>query len=102
MKKGTTKSGIKFQIDERVKDDARFLFYLTKAQDETADLSDKGKAVVNILTLIFGNDDGVIGFMNAVASAHDGVCTTDTMMSELKEILDAIDAKTYLPRPDNF
>lgn len=99
MKKGKTKSGIKFQIDERVKDDARFLFYLTKAQDEAADLSEKGKAVVNILTLIFGNDDGVIGFMNAVASVHDGVCTTDTMMSELKEILDAIDAKNLSSSP---
>lgn len=93
MVNGKTKSGIKFQIDERVKDDARFLYYLTKAQDKTADLSEQGKAVVDILTLIFGNEEGVIGFMNAVASVHDGICTTETMMDELTEILSAINAK---------
>ena len=93
MVKGETKSGIKFQMDERVKDDARFLYYLTKAQDESADVGEKSKAIMGILTLIFGNDEGVINFMNAVASVNDGVCNVDVMLSELTEMFDALNAK---------
>ena len=93
MVKGKTKSGIKFQIDERIRDDARFLYYLAKAQDEESDMSEKSKAIMGILKLVFGNDEGVIGFMNAVASVNDGVCGVDVMLSELTEMFDAINAK---------
>lgn len=93
MVKGKTKSGIKFQLDERIKDDARFLYYLAKSQDENADVSERSKDVMGILKLVFGNDDGVINFMNAVANANDGVCNVEVMMSELTEMFDAINAK---------
>lgn len=93
MVKGKTKSGIKFQLDERIKDDARFLYYLAKAQDESADVSEKSKAIMGILKLVFGNDDGVINFMNAVAATNDGLCNVEVMLSELTEMFDAINAK---------
>lgn len=93
MVKGKTKSGIKFQMDERIKDDARFLYYLAKAQDEESDMGEKSKAIMGILKLVFGNDDGVINFMNAVASVNDGICNVDVMLSELTEMFDAINAK---------
>ena len=93
MVKGKTKSGIKFQLDERIKDDARFLYYLTKAQDDESDTGEKSKAVMGVLKLIFGTDEGVINFMNAVASTHDGVCTIKELLSELTEMFDAINAK---------
>lgn len=93
MVKGKTKSGIKFQLDERIKDDARFLYYLTKAQSDDTDIGEKSKAVTGILTLIFGNDEGVINFMNAVASVNKGVCSVDVMLSELTEMFDALNAK---------
>ena len=93
MIKGKTKSGIKFQIDERIKDDARFLYYVAKAQDEDADVSEKSKAIMGILRLVFGNDDGVITFMDAVAATNNGVCNADVMLSELFEIFDAAKAK---------
>lgn len=93
MVKGKTKSGIKFQMDERIKDDARFLYYLTKAQDEEAEMGEKSKAIMGILNLIFGNDEGVINFMNAVASANDGVCDVKVMLTELTEMLNAVNAK---------
>ena len=91
--KGKTKSGINYQLDSRIKDDARFLYYLTKAQDEEADVSDISKAVMNLLQLIFGTDEGVIGFMNAVAAMHDGVCDVKNMLAELTEMFDALNAK---------
>lgn len=93
MVKGKTKSGIKFQIDERIKDDVRFLYFMTKAQSEDADVSEKSKAIMGVLNLIFGNDEGVISFMNAVASTNKGVCTVELMLSELTEMFDAINAK---------
>lgn len=93
MVKGKTKSGIQFQIDERIKDDARFLYYLAKSQDDEAEMGEKTKAVMGILKLVFGSDEGVIGFMNAVASKNEGVCGVETMLSELTEMFDAINAK---------
>ena len=93
MIKGKTKSGIKFQLDERVKDDARFLYYLAKAQDDDAEMGEKSKAIMGILTLIFGSDDGVINFMNAVAASNEGICNVEVMLSELTEMFDALNAK---------
>jgi hypothetical protein len=93
MVKGKTKSGIKFQIDERIRDDARFIYYLSKAQDKKAGIEEQSKAITGILKLVFGDDDGVITFMNAVASTNGGICDVSTMLSELTEIFDAIDAK---------
>ena len=93
MVKGKTKSGIKFQLDERIKDDARFLYYMAKSQDENADMAEKSKAVMGMLKLIFGDDDGVISFMNTVASVNKGVCSIDVMLSELSEMFEALNAK---------
>ena len=93
MVEGKTKSGIKFKIDERIKDDARFLYYLAKAQEKDIDMGEQSKAVMGVLELVFGNGEGVINFMNAVASTNGGVCTIDVMLSELTEIFDAIKAK---------
>lgn len=91
--KGKTKSGIKYQLDSRIKDDARFLYYLTKAQNDEADVSEISKAVMSLLQLIFGSDEGVIGFMNAVAATNDGICDVKTMLAELTEMFDALNAK---------
>jgi len=94
MIKGKTKSGIKFQMDERIKDDARFLYYLAKAQDKSSDdLMEKSNAVMGLLKLIFGSDEGVIQFMNAVASVNDGVCNMSKMMSELTEMFEIMNVK---------
>ena len=93
MVKGKTKSGIKFQIDERIRDDARFLYYLSKAQDKESGIEEQSKAITGILKLVFGNDEGVITFMNAVAATNKGICDVQTMLSELTEIFDAINAK---------
>lgn len=93
MVKGKTKSGINYQIDERIKDDARFLYYLTKAQDDKADMNEKSKAVMDMLRLIFGSDEGVIQFMDAVAASNEGICNFETMLSELNEMFEAFKAK---------
>ena len=92
MVKGKTKSGIKYQINEAVKDDARLLYLLVQIQREDVSVEKKGRLVVDMLTLIFG-DDGIMTFMNAVAAAHDGVCTSEALLAELNEILESLNAK---------
>ena len=92
MVKGKTKSGIKYQINEAIRDDARLLYLLVKLQDESVPVEDKGEIVFKLLTLIFG-DDGLMPFMNEVADKHDGVCSTEAVLTELNEILESINAK---------
>lgn len=91
MVKGKTKSGIKYSIDERIKDDTRLLQYAMEMQDEDAQI--QGKALFDMLSLIFGGRKGVIEFQNTVASVHDGVCTSELLMAELMEIMDAVNLK---------
>lgn len=92
MVKGKTKSGIKFQINEAIKDDARLLFMLVRLRKDNVPAEDKGNIVFDMLELIFGAD-GVMPFMNAVADKHNGVCSTEAMIQELTEIMASINAK---------
>ena len=95
--KGTTKSGIKFQLDSKIKDDARLLFLMSILQK--SDLEDKesmlkaADAMSNLLTLIFGTDENVLSFMNEVALKNKGVCDTKHMIAELNDMFEAINGK---------
>ena len=90
--KGTTKSGIKYELDERIKDDARLIHLLVRVQ-KSDELIKTAEAMNDLLVLFFGSDDNVYAFMNEVADKHDGVCSTENMLLELTEMLDALKAK---------
>lgn len=90
--KGETKSGIKFQLDSKIKEDTRLLFLLTRAQN-TDDPMVSSKAMMDLLTLVFGTEDNVLDFMNEVARTHKGTCSTKYLISELLEMFDALKAK---------
>lgn len=90
--KGTTKSGIKFQLDSKIKDDVRLLYLLTQAQKET-DPVKAGTHIMDLLKLIFGSDQNVLVFMNEVADKHKGVCTAKEMLAEITEMFDKLNAK---------
>ena len=102
MVKGKTKSGIKFQIDERIKNDARFLFYVNKlnkakaTKDNAEPIADY---VMSLIEIIFGGEQGAITFMNEVAAKNKGVCDTLTMMNEISEIIDATNLKNSSSSP---
>ena len=88
---GKTKSGIGFKVDRRILNDIRFLHYAVGMRND-----DKFIAVKNMFEmygLLFGGQDGMIRFENAVAAAHGGICTQQLLISELNEILEAIKAK---------
>lgn len=91
--KGKTKSGIKFSLDERIKDDTRLLYILVQIQSDKVTNEKKGALVFELLGLIFGSDDKVMEFMDEVASKHGGFCTNESMIAEINDIFEAIGAK---------
>ena len=102
MVKGKTKSGIKFQIDERIRDDARFLFYVNKLNKVKAtdnNLSEISNYIMSLIEIIFGSEEGTITFMNEVAVKNKGVCDTITMFNEIKEIIEATNLKNSSSSP---
>lgn len=90
---GKTKSGIKFQLDKRISDDARLLLYLTKMQDESLDLTSKSQALFSLLELIFGSGEGLKIFMNEVAAKHNGIADVKSLIAELTDMLEALNLK---------
>lgn len=92
MVKGKTKSGIKYQLNEAIKDDARVLYILVQMNREDVDVQQKGRYVFDLLEMMFGKE-GVPVFMNEVAAVHGGVCKIDAMIAELTEMFDALKAK---------
>lgn len=93
MVRGKTKSGIKFSLDERIKDDARLLFLIVQIQSDKVSVERKGALVFDLLNIIFGNEDNVMEFMDEVASKHDGFCSNEILMAELNDIFEALGAK---------
>ena len=91
--KGTTKSGIQFAIDERIRQDARIVRLLTKIQRPGGDDFEKNAAFFEMMDRVFGSEENVTVFMDEVARVNNGICSTDAMMSELNEIFEALNAK---------
>lgn len=95
--KGTTKSGIKFQLDSKIKDDTRLLFLMSMIQkcnlEDTESMLKANEALSNLLSLIFGTDENVLAFMNEVALKHKGMCDGKHMIAELNDMFDAINGK---------
>ena len=90
---GTTKSGIAYTIDTRVRKDSRLLHQLVRLQSKKLNEFDRAEALYFLLDLIFGGDEGVFIFQNEVALHHDGICTHETLMAELNDILEALNLK---------
>lgn len=93
MVKGKTKSGIAFELDERIKDDWRITYLLVNMQQKKGNTFEIGKSMNQLLALIFGSDDGTYAFMTEVADKHDGICSASVMLEELNEMFAAIKAK---------
>lgn len=93
MISGKTKSGIEFTLNEKIKDDARFIYYIARVKNESISKEERSEDTMNLLKLIFGSDEGVIGFMDAVAATHEGVCEVTVLMSELNEMFEALNVK---------
>lgn len=94
---GSTKSGIAYTVDTRVRKDSRFLHLLVKMQDKKRTQNERAEALFALLDMLFGSDDGVFVFENEVAARHDGICSVETLLTELREIFEAMDIKNSSP-----
>lgn len=93
MIKGKTKSGIKYSVNEEVKNDARFSYYSVKAMNEKLSETERSNAVFALISVLLGSEENLVIFMDEVAKKHNGVCNIEVMMSEINEIIEGIDAK---------
>lgn len=91
MVSGTTKSGINFNVDERIVNDTRFLMYTVEMQSN--DPMVQSNALFKLLEFIFGGREGLLMFQDTVASVHDGICTSELLVEEFTDILEALNAK---------
>lgn len=88
---GKTKSGIKFVIDEKIKEDARFLRYAVQMQDVNPQKS--LAAMFKMFDLVFGGETGTEAFMDEVAKKNNGICSQDKLVEEFKEIIESTELK---------
>lgn len=95
MIEAQTKSGIKFTVDERIKDDARAMLCLTDLMrySKSDDAEKMMSAMSRLMDLIFGGMEGKNAFFDAVADAHDGICNNDTMSEEFSQIMECVFGK---------
>ena len=91
MIKGTTSSGLKYQINPEVKNDMRIVMYLTQMTKDDAGVKEKSAAFYDFLSIIFG--DQVPSFLNEVAARHGGIADMKSVIAELNEILGNADLK---------
>lgn len=94
--KGQTRSGIKFQIDKRISEDSRTMYFvrnMRKYKDDKEKAEEAIDSVYSLLELVFGSGDGLVVFMNEVAARHNGVADTKSLMEELTDIFEACDLK---------
>lgn len=89
--KGTTSSGLKYQVNSDVKQDTRTLMYLTQMQDKDLDTMEQSKALFKLMQLVFGQDTET--FLNEVAYRHGGLASAEAVIMELNEIFESAKLK---------
>lgn len=83
---GTTRSGYKFDIDDRILKDWRFVAALTKCQKKS-DQFDGLEGIMEMTKLLFGKKYDE--FINFIASKNDGYCPAEVIMSEVQDIFES-------------
>lgn len=104
MIKGKTKSGIKFEVDERIQNDWRYqkrlskLITLSKKLEKDETDTEAIAEITNIIDqleqLMFGGEAGAEAFEEVVANAHGGICDPSVFQTELMEIITATAKKS--------
>lgn len=89
--KGTTSSGLKYQVDPAIKEDMRTLMYLTQMQDKNLEPLEQSGALFKLLNMMFGQE--IETFLNTVAYLHNGTVTAEILIDELNEIFDSAKLK---------
>ena len=87
--KVTTKSGFKCEINERVLDDWRFVRAISKSTSD--DANDKLKGAIDIVSLIFGDNEETF-YKHLASKDPDGIVSESAVIDDLVSIIDIIKA----------
>lgn len=83
MIQGKTKTGFKFETDERVLDDWRLILNIERA--ESNNLTEKVKGVAELVHLLLGDNEAKL--MEHIAKRNEGFVPTEAIISELASII---------------
>lgn len=83
MIQGKTKSGFKFEIDERVLSDWRLLLNIERTESEV--LTERVKAITELVHLLLGSNESKL--MEHIAKKNDGFVPTEAITDELASII---------------
>lgn len=83
---GKTKSGFKYEIDDRILSDWRFTMALTKCQKN--DSIKQLEGAQEMVRLMLG-DDGLEKFMEHIMEQNDGFVPANVVMAEIQEIFES-------------
>lgn len=83
MVKGKTKTGFKFETDERVLEDWRLVLNIEKA--ESKNMTEKVKGVAALVHLLLGENEEKL--MKHIANRNEGFIPTDAIIEELASII---------------
>lgn len=83
---GETKSGFKYDIDDRILNDWRYTMALTKCQ-HPSDIK-KLEGATEMVQLMFG-DDGLEKFMDHIKERNDGFVPIEVVIEEVQSIFES-------------
>ena len=86
MIKGKTKSGFKYEVDERIKTDWRLVKAIADSQSNDDGI--KLKAVSDMFSLVLGGNEELL--MQHIANRNDGFVPMEQMNAEITEIIQSI------------
>lgn len=91
---GKTKTGFKYEIDDRVLNDWRFVNALARAQGgvDNDDKMDQLRGSLEMVNLMFGKE-GEAKLMEHIAKTNDGYVPTEAVMNEIKDIFESKQVK---------
>ena len=86
MINGKTKSGFKYEIDERVINDWRLLKYI--AMSESSDPSEQIKGASNLVSLLLGNQEQAL--MEHLSKENDGYVPAVAVTEAITDIITSV------------
>lgn len=83
---GETKTGFKFDIDDRILSDWRFTMALTKSQNGKG--LDQLAGAQDMVSLMLG-EEGLERMMKHISDQNDGYVPAEAVMAEVKDIFES-------------
>lgn len=83
MVKSKTKTGFKFEIDERVLEDWRLILNIERA--ESTNQTERVKGVASLVHLLLGDNEAKL--MEHISKNNDGFIPTDKIIEELASMI---------------